>query len=124
MRFSGTGSHDPRGRKESLESSGEDRLKKIRLAPVPGKKSPPISPRPTGSSIAVEEVYRALVLGTGDYIRKNRFRRGGPRIERRDRLFPDRGDCRGRLGKQRGCGRGYALGVFLFREPGGRPSAR
>ncbi len=68
--------HDPRGRKESLESSGEDRLKKICLAPLPGKKTRrPISPRPTGVLDPVEEVYRALVLGTGDYIRKNRFRR-------------------------------------------------
>ena len=68
--------HDPRGRKESLERTGDGRLKKIRLAPIARKKSPkPLSSRPAEVPDPVEEVYRALVLGTGDYLRKNRFQR-------------------------------------------------
>jgi NAD+ synthase (glutamine-hydrolysing) len=68
--------HDPRGRKASLESPGDERLKKIRLTAVPGKKSRrPLAFRPTEVLDPGEEIYRALVLGTGDYIRKNRFRR-------------------------------------------------
>jgi NAD+ synthase (glutamine-hydrolysing) len=68
--------HDPRRRKESLEGPGNERLKIVPLAPVSRKKSPrPLAPRPTGVLDPVEEIYRALVLGTGDYIRKNRFRR-------------------------------------------------
>ncbi|MBP1712265.1 MAG: synthetase [Deltaproteobacteria bacterium] len=68
--------HDPRGRKENLEIPDDGRLKRIRLAPIHRRKSPrPLSPRAPGTPIPIEEVYRALVLGTGDYIRKNRFRR-------------------------------------------------
>jgi NAD+ synthase (glutamine-hydrolysing) len=68
--------HDPRGRKASLENPGDERLKKIRLTAVPGKKTPrALALRPTEVLDPVEEIYRALVLGTGDYIRKNRFRR-------------------------------------------------
>jgi NAD+ synthase (glutamine-hydrolysing) len=68
--------HDPRGRKESQENGGDGRLKKIKLPPAAGKrKRRRIESRPAEVLDPVEEVYRALVLGTGDYIRKNRFRR-------------------------------------------------
>jgi len=68
--------HDPRGRKEKLDLPGDGRLKKIQLTPIAKRKlSRPLSPRVPENPDPVEEVYRALVLGTGDYIRKNRFRR-------------------------------------------------
>jgi len=68
--------HDPRSRKENREGPAEERLKKIQLTPVTGRKSRrPLAPRPPEPLNPVEEIYRALVLGTGDYVRKNRFRR-------------------------------------------------
>jgi len=68
--------HDPRSRKENREGPAEERLKKIQLTPVTGRKSRrPLAPPPPEPLNPVEEIYRALVLGTGDYVRKNRFRR-------------------------------------------------
>ena len=68
--------HDPRRRKEKLGSPPEGKLRKIRLHPPKGERKrktiPPRSPVTVGR---VEEIYRALVLGTGDYVRKNGFRK-------------------------------------------------
>jgi NAD+ synthase (glutamine-hydrolysing) len=68
--------HDPRRRKEKLGSPPEGKLRMIRLHPPKGeKKRKTIPPRPPVTLGRVEEVYRALVLGTGDYVRKNGFRK-------------------------------------------------
>ncbi len=68
--------HDPRRRKEKLDPLSPDCGKRILLTPVPGKRAkPPLPPRKAPSLKPTEEIYRALVLGTGDYVRKNGFRK-------------------------------------------------
>jgi len=66
--------HDPRLRKErSLDDSGP--VARIELAPVTAPARAPVerrAPLPVREPMA--EVYDALVLGTRDYVRKNRFR--------------------------------------------------
>jgi NAD+ synthase (glutamine-hydrolysing) len=68
--------HDPRRRKDRLGPLPEGILRRVRLEPlkVPKRRKalPPRTPMTLGRP---EEVYRALVLGTGDYVRKNGFRR-------------------------------------------------
>jgi len=67
--------HDPRWRKESpvLEKTGWHQTKTIvSLTPPPNPK-PLLKPRDIVALDSVAEVYQALVLGTGDYIRKNGF---------------------------------------------------
>jgi NAD+ synthase (glutamine-hydrolysing) len=67
--------HDPRWRKESpvLEKTGWHQTKTIvSLTPSTNQK-PPLKPRGIVALDPVAEVYQALVLGTGDYIRKNGF---------------------------------------------------
>jgi NAD+ synthase (glutamine-hydrolysing) len=68
--------HDPRRRKEIVSFPPEARLRRLRLRSPKtqkrGKKLPLSLPGPLGRQ---EEVYRALVLGTGDYVRKNGFRK-------------------------------------------------
>jgi len=68
--------HDPRRRKEKLVPLAEGKLRKIKL-PTPQKKTrkKPIPPRTVPVPGREEEVYQALVLGTGDYVRKNSFRK-------------------------------------------------
>jgi NAD+ synthase (glutamine-hydrolysing) len=68
--------HDPRIRKERMES-GEKDLKRIDLpgSSRPLKKRGRLPDRATGPLDRLSEVYSALVLGTGDYIRKNGFRK-------------------------------------------------
>ena len=64
---------DSRRRKEKL--SAEDRVSRVTLTPV-ATASPPLPERPTIEPLPpVDEVFRALVLGTRDYVRKNRFGR-------------------------------------------------
>ncbi len=67
--------HDPRIRREKL-SEEEKSLKKIEL-PDRGlrPKKPPIPKRDNKPLDRVAEIYAALVLGTGDYVRKNDFQR-------------------------------------------------
>jgi NAD+ synthase (glutamine-hydrolysing) len=68
--------HDPRRRKEKLASLPEGILRQIRLEPAKTPKPRKAIPLRTPVSLSKpEEVYRALVLGTGDYVRKNGFRR-------------------------------------------------
>jgi NAD+ synthase (glutamine-hydrolysing) len=68
--------HDPRLRKERASLSTEA-AQCITLAPPPTRLKPPsplsahIAPRPDRPA----EVYGALVLGVGDYVRKNGFQR-------------------------------------------------
>ena len=68
--------HDPRIRKERMESEEKD-LKRIDLpgASRPLKKRARLPDRAIGPLDRLSEVYSALVLGTGDYIRKNGFRK-------------------------------------------------
>jgi NAD+ synthase (glutamine-hydrolysing) len=68
--------HDPRTRKERL-AEDEKELRKISLSnhtPPPRKK--PLVPDRTNKPLdRLAEIYAALVLGTGDYVRKNGFRK-------------------------------------------------
>ncbi|MBN1862409.1 MAG: NAD+ synthase [Dehalococcoidales bacterium] len=64
---------DPRWRKEAYQLGQERQIVKVTLS-----QAPPESPKPELAQEArvkclepAEEVYRALVLGTGDYVRKN-----------------------------------------------------
>jgi NAD+ synthase (glutamine-hydrolysing) len=68
--------HDPRRRKENLENPPGGKAQKIVL-PAIGKKGPrkPIAARCQAPPDSIGEIYQALVLGTGDYVRKNRFQR-------------------------------------------------
>ncbi|HET9952825.1 MAG TPA: NAD+ synthase [Candidatus Eisenbacteria bacterium] len=69
---------DPRSREAAQTDNGEAGLRSVTLpaiapgAPVPATK-PPLAPRKIHTPADVEEVYQALVLGTRDYIQKNRF---------------------------------------------------
>jgi NAD+ synthase (glutamine-hydrolysing) len=69
---------DPRSREAAQSDNGEAGLRSVALpaiapgAPIPGTK-PPLPARKTHTPADVEEVYQALVLGTRDYVRKNRF---------------------------------------------------
>ncbi|HLZ08546.1 MAG TPA: NAD+ synthase, partial [Chloroflexota bacterium] len=67
--------HDPRRRKERLGSGGE-------ILPTPSidlfrqmPQTPPLPARICAHLDRVEEVYRAIVVGTRDYVRKNGFSR-------------------------------------------------
>jgi NAD+ synthase (glutamine-hydrolysing) len=68
---------DPRRRKDNLTKSYAAGFERISLPPV--EQSSPAAPLPSNPSALpaplppVEEVYRALVLGTRDYVRKNGF---------------------------------------------------
>jgi NAD+ synthase (glutamine-hydrolysing) len=68
--------HDPRIRRERF-SEEEKELRKIELPAQihSAKKWPPIPKRDQKPLDRLAEMYTALVLGTGDYIRKNGFQR-------------------------------------------------
>ena len=69
--------HDPRIRREKL-SEEEKGLRRIELTEQSHsirKKRSPIPKRDSKPLDRLPEIYTALVLGTGDYIRKNGFRR-------------------------------------------------
>ena len=67
--------HDPRHRKEKLESMKSDAsVKKIELPSLDIERNNPTLPIIKISSMGhLEEIYNALVLGTRDYVRKNGF---------------------------------------------------
>jgi NAD+ synthase (glutamine-hydrolysing) len=65
--------HDSRRRKEKLRPA--EPIPRIELVPAPPSAKPPLPPREVEPLETVEEVYRALVVGTRDYVRKNGFRR-------------------------------------------------
>ncbi len=67
--------HDPRRRKDRQMIGTESKLKKLILpADSPRSPKPPLPERTYQPLARLEEIYRALVLGTGDYVRKNGFR--------------------------------------------------
>src|SRR5262245_53507321 len=65
--------HDSRRRKEKLRV--RDDATRISLPALPALEAPVLPPREVAAPTHVEEVFGALVLGTHDYVRKNRFKR-------------------------------------------------
>jgi NAD+ synthase (glutamine-hydrolysing) len=65
--------HDSRRRKEKLRA--RDEATRVSLPTLPALEAPPLPPREVAAPAPVEEVFGALVLGTHDYVRKNRFKR-------------------------------------------------
>ncbi|MEK7872422.1 MAG: NAD(+) synthase, partial [Chloroflexota bacterium] len=65
--------HDSRRRKEKLHAG--DAARRVVLAPLPEAAAPPLTAREVAPVTPVDEIYRALVLGTRDYVRKNGFKR-------------------------------------------------
>jgi NAD+ synthase (glutamine-hydrolysing) len=65
--------HDSRRRKEKLRA--RDEATRISLPTLPALEAPPLPPREVAAPAPVEEVFGALVLGTRDYVWKNRFKR-------------------------------------------------
>jgi NAD+ synthase (glutamine-hydrolysing) len=67
---------DPRRRKEKLAQTGEEAVERIPLPSTEGgEEKPSLPPRVTRELGHLEEIYRALVLGTRDYVLKNGFRK-------------------------------------------------
>ena len=65
---------DSRRRKEKL--GAEDRVTRVALSAVASTSLPPLPERPAVEPLPpVDEVFRALVLGTRDYVRKSGFSR-------------------------------------------------
>src|SRR5262249_22068489 len=64
--------HDSRRRKEKLRAA--DPVPRVALTPLPERSRPPLVPAAAALLDPVEEVYRALVLGTRDYVSKTGFR--------------------------------------------------
>jgi NAD+ synthase (glutamine-hydrolysing) len=64
---------DPRSREALQREDPLPALRTVELRPVPEPARPPIPSRPAETPSGPEEVYRALVLGTKDYVRKNDF---------------------------------------------------
>lgn len=68
--------HDPRRRKEKfVPADHEDNLKKIDLKMAKTHKKPALPKRDIEDVSRLEEVYRALVLGVSDYVKKNGFKK-------------------------------------------------
>ncbi len=68
--------HDPRRRKDvALAQTFSEQVRRIQAEPfsTPGAERPPIEPLVAPVLNPLEEVYRALVLGTRDYVHKNGF---------------------------------------------------
>jgi NAD+ synthase (glutamine-hydrolysing) len=63
---------DSRRRKEKLRAG--EAAGRIVLPPLARRERPPLPPRATEVLDRVDEIYRALVLGTRDYVGKNGFR--------------------------------------------------
>jgi NAD+ synthase (glutamine-hydrolysing) len=63
---------DPRRRKEKLRAA--DGVTRVALTPLPVAPGLPLLAGDVPPLEPVEEVFRALVLGTGDYVRKNGFK--------------------------------------------------
>ncbi len=68
--------HDPRRRKEKLTSPGEGNVRRLSLPGIEKKNPLRVVPRRAVPVLGrAEEIYRALVLGTRDYVRKNGFQK-------------------------------------------------
>jgi NAD+ synthase (glutamine-hydrolysing) len=63
--------HDSRRRKEKLRSNVA--VSRVTLAPLPAREQPALPARVHDVLEPVEEIYRALVLGTRDYLTKTGF---------------------------------------------------
>jgi NAD+ synthase (glutamine-hydrolysing) len=63
--------HDSRRRKEKLRSGAS--APRVSLSPLPPRERPALLPHEATELAPVEEIYRALLLGTRDYVRKNGF---------------------------------------------------
>ena len=106
--------HDPRIRRERL-GNGEKNLRRIDLPDHshPVRKRSPIPKRENKPLDRLSEIYAALVLGTGDYIRKNGFRTaliglsGGIDSALTAAIAVDA------LGKKGRGGSGHAVSIFL-----------
>jgi len=66
--------HDPRSREASQHEDAAS-MRTVRLRPVAAVERPPLAPRRPANPEGPEETYRALVLGTHDYMCKNGFDR-------------------------------------------------
>ena len=64
--------HDSRRRKEKLRAGSG--VPPVTLAPLPERERPLLAPRELTRLEPVDEIYRALVLGTRDYVTKTGFR--------------------------------------------------
>ena len=64
--------HDSRRRKEKLRSGAA--VTRVALSPLPARAQPALPARAREVLEPVEEIYRALVLGTRDYVTKTGFR--------------------------------------------------
>jgi NAD+ synthase (glutamine-hydrolysing) len=65
---------DPRSREAQREETSEP-IPTVELAPVAEPARPPLQSRKIQTPAAEAEVYEALIVGTRDYVRKNRFER-------------------------------------------------
>jgi NAD+ synthase (glutamine-hydrolysing) len=65
--------HDSRRRKEKLDA--DPSVTRVTLPELPAPAAPPAAPSVAEPLAPVEEVFRALVVGTRDYVRKNGFKR-------------------------------------------------
>ena len=63
--------HDSRRRKEKLRSGAP--APRVSLSPLPPRERPALPPQEATELAPVEEIYRALLLGTRDYVTKNGF---------------------------------------------------
>jgi NAD+ synthase (glutamine-hydrolysing) len=64
--------HDSRRRKEKLRAGGS--VSRVVLPALPARERPALGPRESAPLEPVDEIYRALVLGTRDYVAKSGFR--------------------------------------------------
>lgn len=66
--------HDARRRKERLEQRLIDSVRHVHVSDAPlTTERPPLPKRQAETPSLVAEVYKALVVGTRDYVRKNKF---------------------------------------------------
>ncbi len=65
--------HDSRRRKEKLRDDASPPVPRISLPAVETRQGPTLPSRELSELSPVEEVYRALLLGTHDYVKKNGF---------------------------------------------------
>ncbi len=67
--------HDPRRRQEALAAAEKSKVERIVVSRErPRKMKEPLEKRDSGVLPTNEEIYRALVLGTCDYVGKNNFK--------------------------------------------------
>ncbi len=64
--------HDPRSRIAAQREDAPE-MRELVLRPVPRLKRPKLEARKVSTPTGAEEIYRALILGTHDYVTKNSF---------------------------------------------------